>query len=303
MSRIHEALRKATEERTRLLAAAEPIDQIAATADIYESVRAPSQVAQRTILGTRPSELGPCVRFDDLVKWCSHPEWNPDPSSNPFHQPDDSARICAERFRTLRSRLNQIAATRQLRRLLVTSSTPAEGKTFVVTNLARSIICQPQKRVLLIDSDLRAPKLHVALGAPNSPGLADYLRGETDEFAVIQQGPAPNLCFIPCGRTVSDPSELLSGDRMKGLLELVTPLFDWVILDSPPVLPVHDASILADSCDGVLFVVRAGETSHEIAERGTSEIRDKNLLGVVLNQVEKAQSYEGHYSGYLSEEQ
>jgi len=90
---------------------------------------------------------------------------------------------------------------------------------------------------------------------------------------------------------------------MKGLLELVTPLFDWVILDSPPVLPVHDASILADSCDGVLFVVRAGETSHEIAERGTSEIRDKNLLGVVLNQVEKAQSYEGHYSGYLSEEQ
>ena len=85
---------------------------------------------------------------------------------------------------------------------------------------------------------------------------------------------------------------------MKHLLEVVTPVFDWLVLDSPPALPVHDASLLADLCDGVLFVVRAGATSFEIAEKASSEFRDKNLLGVVLNRVEKHESYGGYYYKY-----
>jgi len=89
---------------------------------------------------------------------------------------------------------------------------------------------------------------------------------------------------------------------MKSLLKLVTPIFDWVIIDSPPALPVHDSSVLADLCDGVLFVVRAGETNHEIAERGVSEFRNKNLLGVVLNRVDKVEGY-GNYYGYPSKEE
>ena len=85
---------------------------------------------------------------------------------------------------------------------------------------------------------------------------------------------------------------------MKHLLERVTPVFDWLIIDSPPAMPVHDASILADLCDGVLFVVRAGSTNFEIAEKASSEFRDKNLLGVVLNRVEKSESYGGYYYNY-----
>jgi capsular exopolysaccharide synthesis family protein len=123
------------------------------------------------------------------------------------------------------------------------------------------------------------------------PGLTDYLRGEADEYAVIQHGPDANLCFLPSGRPVSNPSELLSSGRMKKLLDLVTPVFDWVILDSPPALPIHDANILADLCDGALFVVRAGETRYEIAEKGVLEFRGKNLLGVVLNQVDRSEGY------------
>jgi Mrp family chromosome partitioning ATPase len=96
---------------------------------------------------------------------------------------------------------------------------------------------------------------------------------------------------------------LLSGDRMKKLLDLVTPVFDWVILDSPPSLAIHDASILADLCDGVLFVVRAGETNHEVAEKTASEFRSKNLLGVVLNRVELAGGYGDYYYGSLGEEE
>jgi capsular exopolysaccharide synthesis family protein len=170
-----------------------------------------------------------------------------------------------------------------------------EGKTFVATNLVRSIIRQADKRALLIDADLRAPRLHTALGAPSTLGLSDYLRGEADEYRIVQNSETPNLCFIPCGTRVPNPSELLLSERMKVLLDTMTPAFDWVILDSPPSLPVHDASSLADLCDGVLFVVRAGETSYEVAKKATSEFRDKNLIGVVMNQVDKSQARGDYY--------
>jgi capsular exopolysaccharide synthesis family protein len=212
------------------------------------------------------------------------------------HPQTGEGRIGAERFRTLRSRLSQIAATRSLKRVLVTSSVAAEGKTLVAANLAHSIMRQADRRVLLIDADLRSSRLHQMLGAPSGPGLADYLRGKADEYAIIQNAQDANLFFIPAGSQVSNPSELLLGERMKNLLDLVSPIFDWIILDSPPALPVHDASNLADLCDGVLFVVKAGETDCKLAEKACSEFRKKNLLGVVLNRVGKMDdAYGGYY--------
>jgi capsular exopolysaccharide synthesis family protein len=293
MSRIHDALKKASKEKTSQVLAVERVDVAPIGVDIPQSILSAGQVAEQ-VRSIRPSEVGHFLRFDDLIKWCAHPEWKPDADYNLFRRADDSAKNGTERFRTLRSRLYQIAAARPLRRVLVTSSVPGEGKTFVATNLAQSIVRQPDKRVLMIDADLRAPRLHIALGAPIGPGLTDYLRGEADEYAVIQHGPDANLCFIPSGRPVSDPSELLSSDRMKKLLDLVAPVFDWVILDSPPALPIHDANILADLCDGALFVLRAGETRCDIAEKGVLEFRGKNLLGVVLNQVDYSEGYAGY---------
>jgi capsular exopolysaccharide synthesis family protein len=293
MSRIHDALKKAAKEKTSQVTVQERTDVALVGVNIPGSILTAGQVAERAH-STRPSEAGHFLRFDDLIKWCTHPEWKPNVGFNLFPRTDDHKKIGAERFGTLRSRLYQIAAARPLRRVLVTSSLPGEGKTFVATNLAQSIVRQPDKRVLVIDADLRAPRLHIALGAPIGPGLTDYLRGEADEYVVIQHGPAANLCFLPSGRPVSNPSELLSSGRMKKLLDLVTPVFDWVILDSPPALPIHDANILADLCDGALFVVRAGETKYEIAEKGVLEFRGKNLLGVVLNQVDQSEGYEDY---------
>jgi protein-tyrosine kinase len=206
--------------------------------------------------------------------------------------------VGAEKFRTLRSRLYQIASAQPLKRILITSSTPAEGKTFVTANLAQSFIRQEDRRVLLIDSDLRASRLHLHVGASLKPGLSDYLRGDADEYEVTQVEKGGNLCLIPGGREVSNPSELLHSDRMKQLLDRMSLIFDWIILDSPPALAVHDASILADMCDGVLFVVRAGSTDFELAAKASAEFRDKNLLGVVLNRVEKSDSYGGYYYKY-----
>ena len=303
MSRIHEALKKAVEDRVSHLSVGESLDLAAIAGSMQAPAVPPRQVAEQPARGTPPSEAGAFLRFDDLVKRCAHPKWKPDTSFSLFHRTDDNAKIGTEPFRTMRSRLYQIAAAKTLRKVLVTSSIPDEGKTFVAANLAQSIVHQPDRRVLLIDADLRAPLLHVMLGAPTSPGLTDYLRGEASEYDVIQHSSEVNLCFIPCGRPVSNPSELLSGDRMKKLLDLVTPVFDWVILDSPPSLAIHDASVLADLCDGVLFVVRAGETNHELAERAAGEFRSKNLVGVVLNRVEQAAGYGDYYYGSLGEEE
>jgi capsular exopolysaccharide synthesis family protein len=162
---------------------------------------------------------------------------------------------------------------------------------------------QQNCRVLLIDADLRAPRLHLPFGAPASPGLADFLSGEADETQITQVGPDGNLCLIPAGSRVANPSELLHTDRMRNFLESMSKMFDWVILDSPPSLNVHDASILADMCDGVLFVVRAGSTDFEVAEKASSEFRDKNLLGVVLNRVDPKETYgyAGYYYDYPAE--
>jgi capsular exopolysaccharide synthesis family protein len=204
----------------------------------------------------------------------------------------------AERFRTLRTRLYQIAGTRPLRRLLVTSSIAGEGKTFVASNLAHSIVQQPDMRVLLVDADIRASRLHTTLGAPSGPGLSDYLSGAADEFEIVQKGMEENLCLIPGGKQIPNPSELLLTERMKHLLDVFSPMFDWVVIDSPPVLPVPDASILSSLVDGVLLVVNAGSTHVALAEKAATEFHGNNLLGVVLNQVEKSESYGPYYYNY-----
>jgi protein-tyrosine kinase len=297
MSRIHEALKKAAQERTSQLSAATSPDYVDVVAGVNRTIATADDRAM-PVLPSVPAEGGmPFLRFEELVKKCAHPKWQIDARTSVFTGVGND-RLGAERFRTLRSRLYQIAGTRHLKRVLVTSSVPAEGKTFVAANLAQSIVRQNDRRVLLIDADLRASRLHLGLGAPATPGLTDYLRGEANEFEVIQRGLEGNLCFIPGGNTVSNPSELLLGERMKRLLDLVTPVFDWIILDSPPALPVHDASMLAGLCDGVLFVVRAGQTDCEMADRACSDFRDKNLLGVVLNRVEKSEAYGAYYYGY-----
>ena len=297
MSRIHDALKRAAAERASQTSAS--------SSEILAEVTGPNQQLERRedVLDTAPingsarSEAQVLFRFEELMRQCAHPKWKLDPRMSVF-EGMDSEKIGAEPFRTLRSRLHQIARTRKLKRILITSSVPAEGKSFVAANLAQSIIRKPDHRVLLIDADLRRSHLHVALGAPAIPGLTDYLRGDADEHAIVQSGPDKNLCFIPGGSRAPNPSELLLNEKMSHLLNVVTPMFDFTILDSPPSTLVHDASLLADLCDGVLFVVRAGMTSFELAQRAVAEFKDKNLLGVVLNRVEEKSADVPHYYKY-----
>jgi protein-tyrosine kinase len=309
MSRIHEALKKAEQERgvsTAQESTVVPAPNIAGPAESPEMpvmvpVQAPQIQQQPETLADRHAVVSaktraatPFLRFEDIRSRCAQPEWHFDPNVNVFVNPALSEHG-AEQFRTLRSRLYQFRSNQPLRTLLVTSSVPGEGKTFVTGNLAQAIVRQPDRRALIIDADLRCARLHTLLGAPSAPGLTDYLRGETDEFSVIQNGPEGNLCFIPGGSEVTNPSELLSNGRLGSLLDRLAPAFDWIILDSPPCLPVADASILSGICDGVLLVVKAGTTPSAVAQRARQELKGRNIVGVVLNAVGDAHMYNSEY--------
>jgi capsular exopolysaccharide synthesis family protein len=298
MSRIHEALLKAQQDRAVLLhdAAAPAVEST--TSESTVAAAAPVAV---TTFAFNPSVIEPvreeALRYEDLIAQCAHPQWRPDPNENVFLNTESTSHE-AEQFRTLRSRLYQLRGSQPLQTLLVTSSLPAEGKTFMTNNLAQAFVMKQDCRVLLIDADLRRSRLHVPLGAPVAPGLTDYLRGGANEFAVIQHGRKGGLCLISGGSQVADPSELLSNGRLKGLIDRMKHIFDWIIVDSPPCLPVADASGLADICDGVLLVVRAGSTPAEVAQKTCKQLESKNVIGVVLNAVEKKHSSSNYYGEY-----
>jgi capsular exopolysaccharide synthesis family protein len=296
MSRIHEALKKAAQERSvrRTEDVSREVADLSAEGlanSVKTTVHLPVEEPPRTLAGLSSSTL---PRTEQFLAKCPHPAWRIDPRLSVFG-PEAKSLAGAERFRTLRSRLLQISAVQPLHRILISSSLPEEGKTFVVANLAQSFARQPDRRVLMIDADMRASRLHLHFGASEGPGLSDYLRGEADETQITQVGPEGNLCLIPGGGHVANASELVHSERMKQLLEFMGKMFDWVVLDSPPALAVHDASVLADMCEGVLFVVRAGSTDYSIAERASLEFNKKNLLGVVLNRVDELETYGGYY--------
>ena len=303
MSRIHEALKRAEQERTASQTAQKTDEQVEriVVSNVIEAVAPPSNISTTTILQpaivpqSKPESSPDVLQFEEIWANCSRPQLKPNPNllvfsnSNPFHPG-------TEQFRTLRSRLYRMRESQPLRTILVSSAIPAEGKTLIAANLAHAMVRQQGCRVLLIDADLRSPRLHTLLGTPATPGMADYLQNSCDEFDVIQRGHEQGLCFIPAGNHVAHPSELISSNRLKQFLERVKPIFDWIIIDSPPALPVADASVLGGLCDGVLFVVRANSTPSETSQKACKELRDAHILGVVLNTVEEAAEYSSYYS-------
>jgi protein-tyrosine kinase len=303
MSRIHEALKRAEQERaasqgTRAestpaldLPAAEPLPVMPETAhSVTATVEAPAPPATGHGM---PSFSNPFT-FDTLLARCAQSEWKPETKTMLFFNQEENA-LGTEQFRTLRSRLYQMREKSSLKKILITSALPQEGKSFVAANLAQVLVRQHGRRVLLVDGDLRVARLHVALGTASSPGLADYLLGESDEFSIMQRGPMENLFFIPCGRTVAHPAELIANGRLKMLMQRVETLFDWIIVDSPPAVPVSDASQLANFCDGVLMVVRSNATPYDTAQRARQEFQGKTLVGVVLNGITRADTYSRYY--------
>src|SRR6201984_2712999 len=303
MSRIHEALKRAEQERAAsqgTRADSAPVMDLPAAESLPampETVHVPK--APTSAPGTPGNSQGvpsfaTSFTFDTLLARSAQSDWKPDVKTMLFFNQEENA-LGTEQFRTLRSRLYQMREKTSLKKILVTSALPQEGKSFVAAILAQVLVRQHGRRVLLIDGDLRGARLHSALGTTSSPGLADYLLGESDEFSIMQRGPMENLFFVPSGRSVTHPAELIANGRLKMLLQRVEPLFDWIIVDSPPAVPVSDASQLANFCDGVLMVVRSNSTPYDTAQKARQEFHGKTLVGVVLNGISKSESYARYY--------
>jgi capsular exopolysaccharide synthesis family protein len=209
----------------------------------------------------------------------------------------------AESYRHLRTSLLLSSAGTPPRTILVTSSQPSEGKTTTAINTA-FILAQTGAQVLIIDCDLRRPRLHAHFNMPNARGLTNALSGEASEIDNLMQTceQTPNLKVLTSGPMPPNPAELLGSDEMRKLLKTLSEKFTHVIVDSPPAISFTDASILSTFVDGVILVVHGGRSSRAVVRRAKQQLLDigANIFGVVLNNVKVESKGNYYYSGYYS---
>jgi len=195
-----------------------------------------------------------------------------------FTRPDG---IAAEGFRMLCVRLRHLRRERPLQKLLITSSIPQEGKSTVAANLSCSLAAR--QRTLLIEGDVRRPSLAVLFDVERRRGLCDLVRGDAAPASCIYHVEGPGFWLLPAGMAAGNPLELLQSARLASLMEQLTGWFDWIVIDSPPLLPLADTSVLSRLADGVLLVTRQGTTRKKPLKRGLEAIEPKKLIGALVN--------------------
>ena len=207
-----------------------------------------------------------------------------------------------EQYRRLAARLLMAQAEKGTRLVMITSAFPAEGKTLTSANLALTLSESYKRKVLLIDGDLRRPSIHSLFRVPNVTGLNDGLQvGEDRKIPVLHY--TENLSILTAGRPDSDPMSVLSGERMRRVLDEAKQQFDWVIVDTPPVALLSDAHLLSSLVDTVLLVVHSGRTPLPALKTAIQAVGRERVLGVVLNRADvrmagAAYDYYGYYGNY-----
>ena len=200
-----------------------------------------------------------------------------------------------EQYRRLAAVLHDAQAVSGIRVVMIASAVAGEGKSLTAANLALTLSGSYRKRVLLIDADLRRPTMHNVFSIDTSYGLGDGLDPSSEAKLVVRQI-SPTLAVLPAGRPMTDPMAALISDRMRRLIEEARDTFEWVILDTPPLVLLPDANLLASMVDGSVLVIKAASTSHQFTKRAVEAIGKSKLVGVVLNRA--AATSGGYYHGY-----
>lgn len=201
----------------------------------------------------------------------------------------------AEAYRTLRTNIQFSSLDKPLRTLLATSTAPDEGKSTTLANLAVTI-AQSEQRVILVDCDLRRPTLHTLFGLPNDVGLTTMILAQDDQPIPLQETGVPGLSLLASGPLPPRPADILGSRRMEAVIGRLRAEADIVLFDTPPVVAVTDAAVLATKVDGVLLVFQAGKTSRDRARQARQVIEKvkATIIGVVLNNAQIEQGY-GYY--------
>jgi len=274
MSRVHDALRKA-----RAGGAESPAPD------------APAGMATH-------AEVPPSAALADLLGKVQTVPFSPAPDAS-LLDPSRPGEAPAEEFRSLRTRLNHIQSLQPIHSLVITSPSPAEGKSFTAANLA---IAQAQLEgnfTLLADFDFRRPVIHTLFQQPRSPGITDYLQGKVPLEAIIRRLEGTNLFIMTAGEAVLNPLELLNLPEAKHLIDGLPSLFNWVIIDTPPLLFAADANLLSTMAHALLLVVRIGTTTIDSVTRAIGSLCQNNILGIVVNAAQKSELY-SKYTYYHS---
>ncbi len=195
------------------------------------------------------------------------------------------AQTPSEEFRTLRTRLAQLRATRAIQTVLLASPSPGDGKSFTAANLALAEAQLPDNLTLLCDFDLRNPTLHSFFQIDRSSGISDYLLGKADLHEILRRIGNSNLFVMPAGQAAIDPLELLHLRGVRQLMDLLRRAFRSILLDSPPLLVASDANVLAGLADGTLLVARIGSTTPHSMSRAIESLSPDSILGIVANGI------------------
>jgi len=209
----------------------------------------------------------------------------------------------SETFRTLRTNIDFSSVDEQIRVIMLTSAGPGEGKSTTASNLAVAY-AQSDKKVLVIDADLRKPTMHHTFMKTNRWGLSNVVSGQSAPAEVIVETHVHNLFLMPSGPVPPNPSEMLASKRMTAMLEELKESFDVIIIDTPPALAVTDAQVVATKVDGVLIVIDYGKVKREAAMKVKANLQHVNarMLGVVINNVNRKNG-EGYYYYYYGNDQ
>ena len=202
----------------------------------------------------------------------------------------------AEKFRFLAVRLRQLRQSRPLKKVLITSTIPEEGKSTVAANLACTLARRKPQRTLLLEGDLRRPNIAAQFGVARLPGLCEWLSGETPTINIYRLGDL-GVWLLPAGSAPENPLELMQSGRLSPLMEQLEAWFDWIVIDSPPVLPLADTSLWSRLADGILLVTRKGITEKQQLQRGLEAIEKSKLLGALVNSSSSA-SHSDYYQRY-----
>ena len=300
MSRVHDALRRAEQ-----LLEAGPEDsaeqedsqslvvsggaEMAAEPPPVEVAAYSGNGNQSAAIMRSPESKGLQVDWRNFLARCEVIPFRPAPETHliDIERPHE---VPGEEFRSLRTRLNHMQSQQDLHAIVVTSASPAEGKTFTAINLALAQ-AQLEAPVLLADLDLRRPVVHNMFQCEKAPGFSDFLLAERPLEECVRRIEGTNLYFMPAGTQVRNPLELLNMRQVKYTIDSFRKVFNWVILDTPPLLFSADANLLATLTDGTLIVVRIGSTTYDNVIRAMQTLCENNVLGIVANGARAGELY------------
>ena len=294
MSHIFDALQRSESE-----SAGSKGSSFALATELLQAAEEKMRAADRNVPATAPEVDGrsfePSPSFPAGLEHCPSLSVSI-PADSRLVSIEKEESLGAEKFRFLAVRLRQLRQTRPLKKVLITSTIPQEGKSTVAANLACTLARRKPHKTLLLEGDLRRPTVATRFGLGRVPGLSEWFRAEGSAMNIYRLETL-GLWVMPAGNAAENPLELMQSGKLSPLMEQLTAWFDWIVIDSPPVLPLGDTSIWARQADGILLVTRPGVTEKQQLKRGLEMLEKTKFLGALVNDSTNA-AHSDYYQRY-----